>query len=199
MKTTHFALLIAQTALLSSFSVSALATTDTYRHAFIPVEKLQESGYCFTRSLVLDATSAFGTAEGLALSELEVPLWINSNIVSAEMSPIDANALSKSGIWYELQTGEDPSATSQLTIHVDRAFAKLERAEALKASKLAIYASVKNALSVSLKQVRVKVVGLPAQQGPKPIPATFNSAFSAASPYLKQLASELEIDASCVR
>ncbi len=195
MKTRTLSLVAAQVALLSALSVNALASTDSYRNALIPVAQLQEPGYCMADRLLWDGVTAHGSAEVLAVAALEAPMRVFNNM---EDSNLDVNALSETGIQFQMEIGDDDQY-SQLTIDVAPAFVTLPKAEALKASKLAIYAGVRNAISLTFKQVRVKVVGLPAQQGPKPIPASFSSAFSASSPYLKQLASELKISARCTR
>ncbi len=189
--------LIVLSALSALMSANAHATVDSFAKVLIPVAQMHSEGFCMSPTLAWDGITNLGTAQMLALSALQRPLKV-VGVQAGEDSEglVDINALSATGITFQFDVDWD-GQDHKLAIDVTSAFANLDKAQALKAAKLAIYAGVKNSLDSSIKQVRVKVIGLPAQQGPKPIPASFNSAFSAGSPYLKQLGTELGISTNC--
>lgn len=185
----------------STLATSAFATIDTYSTVKYPVSMMQDSGVCLVTSLAHDGITNAGTAQLLAVSALKGPFKI-PGIQAGEDSEglVQVNMLYNQGIDMEfvLDWNSDDMSKAELIIDATAASKNAasveQRTEVVRLVKTAIVASVTNSLTGLVKQVKLTIKGLPNQKGiVNPIPATFNSSFTKASPYLAGVKKELNI------
>jgi hypothetical protein len=177
----------------------AMATHNGFTKVQIPISGINNSSYCLIKTLAVDGITSLESSKLLAARALNSPFRV-AGFQSGEDKNglLQINVLHNSGIKVEIIADGDELRNNMIIIDASKATKSAktleQRSRVIHLVKLALYSGVKNTLDSQLKTAFVQLKGLPDQRGVEsPVPLKFNSAFSANSPFLRNLKTELDI------